>query len=587
MQGKCLAALLFGLVLCTGTGFAQGRSNGVLEDPVRLVEVAREEASRGNHETALAFYVRAIAYKADDAPTLVGAGNEALILRDYDAAFGFLRRAIQIDPRNGPARLSYARALTLTNQPRQAMTVFEQAASLGVAAADIAMDRGLARDLIGDQDRAQADYRLYLTAHPHDGAVSQRLALSLAISGNRKAALAIIQPLAARDSAGDVQRTLAFVQALTGDAAQARRIAARNMPADQADAFSSFFDRLAALDSAEKAAAVHLGRLPQSTMNGQSRIAAQNTATAPAAPPPAKPPIAMPPAAVAIMPSPADTPAAPAPTVRKDARKARQAEETKEARAAKEAAQSRQKALADARDALIADECGTASSRKAAQCRANINALERRCASGRKTAECLDYSTRLETAGKPRPAPAPAQDKPATRAEITAARADGTLLMNDCDGVVGKAGLQCRADARSLERRCSGSDAPATAECKAYADRLAEARKGAPAAKGSKASAVKKADAKAGPRHWVQVASGKHRADLPKAWDAVQRKSRALLGNRSAWVMSAGATNRLLVGPFDDADDAQALVNRLSGAGISAFRWSSKAGDDVDRLDGK
>src|SRR3546814_3072279 len=128
----------------------------------------------------------------------------------------------------------------------------------------VAGDRGLARDLLGDGRKAQRDYRLALTARPGDPVVTQRLGLSLAISGERAAALALVQPLARGQTEGNAVRTPAFIHALTGDVASARRLALSSMGVEESDAYTPFFARLALLNAENKAIAVHLGRLPLS-----------------------------------------------------------------------------------------------------------------------------------------------------------------------------------------------------------------------------------------------------------------------------------------------------------------------------------
>jgi hypothetical protein len=44
------------------------------------------------------------------------------------------------------------------------------------------------------------------------------------------------------------------------------------------------------------------------------------------------------------------------------------------------------------------------------------------------------------------------------------------------------------------------------------------------------------------------------------------------------------ATNRLLVGPFPSVAEAQAFVNKLGRRNISAFAWTSPAGQEIARL---
>ena len=83
------------------------------------------------------------------------------------------------------------------DDPQSAVFYFEQASRLGAAPMAVALDRGMARDLMGDLGAAQADYRLAISGMASDEA-RRRLALSLAISRNIKGAADTIEPLLAR-----------------------------------------------------------------------------------------------------------------------------------------------------------------------------------------------------------------------------------------------------------------------------------------------------------------------------------------------------------------------------------------------------
>lgn len=113
-----------------------------------------------------------------------------------------------------------------------------------------------------------------------------------------------------------------------------------------------------------------------------------------------------------------------------------------------------------------------------------------------------------------------------------------------------------------------------------------EAAKGKDAAKG-KAAAKEKArpdPAKTDPaRHWVQVAGGANVGDLPKAWRALVAKAPELKG-RQTWTTPLRFTNRLLVGPFKTSAEAQGFVNTIGKKGVSAFAWTSEAGQKIERL---
>ena len=120
--------------------------------------------------------------------------------------------------------------MLISGRPEQALILFAEAVQRGAPEAELAGDRGLAYDMVGDPRRAQQDYALALRHH-NDPEVERRLALSLAISGQRDAALRVIDAqLRRRDRAA--WRTQAFVLALTGDPAGADDTGA----ADDADA---------------------------------------------------------------------------------------------------------------------------------------------------------------------------------------------------------------------------------------------------------------------------------------------------------------------------------------------------------------
>lgn len=107
-----------------------------------------------------------------------------------------------------------------------------------------------------------------------------------------------------------------------------------------------------------------------------------------------------------------------------------------------------------------------------------------------------------------------------------------------------------------------------------------------PPAKGKgKPEPVKPDPAKSDPaRHWVQVAGGANVSDLPKAWRALLAKAPAELRARQTWTTPLRFTNRLLVGPFKTSAEAQAFVNTIGKKGISAFAWSSDAGQKIEKL---
>ena len=208
---------------------------------------------------ALARYLRTLAASPRDFGSLIGAGRAALALGDAQAAGGFFGRADEVNP-NSPLPQAGMGAVAVANgDPQTALTFFARAQQLGAPIATLGADRGLAYDLMGQQALAQADYRAALGGTDSDEA-RRRLALSLAISGNKAEALEALAPLQARgDAAG--ARCRAFVLALTGDTNGAMAAIDRAMPGSWSSV-SPFLTRLPALQPAQKAAAVNLGMFP-------------------------------------------------------------------------------------------------------------------------------------------------------------------------------------------------------------------------------------------------------------------------------------------------------------------------------------
>ena len=210
---------------------------------------------------ALARYVRALASDPKDFQSLIGAGKAALELGDTQAAAGFFARADEVNPRSPMPQEGMGAVQVANGQAQAAMPYFTRAQQLGASQAMLGCDRGLAYDLLGQQARAQSDYRAALGGLDSDEA-RRRLALSLAISGDRANALAALAPLAAKGDS-TTNRVRAFVLALTGDPNGAMTAIDAAMPGSWSRV-APFLQRLSALPAGEKAAAVNLGIFPDS-----------------------------------------------------------------------------------------------------------------------------------------------------------------------------------------------------------------------------------------------------------------------------------------------------------------------------------
>lgn len=212
-------------------------------------------------EDALSRNVRILADSPRNFNALVGAGKAALDLGDAQAAAGFFYRAEEVDAASSIPKAGMGASLVMTGDLGAALIYFAQAQQLGASAASIGCDRGLAYDLLGNQVAAQTDYRAAMLGLDRDEA-RRRLALSLAISGDKDQAVSTLQPLLQRGDRAAV-RVHSLVLALGGDLASAKSALDRSMPGASAR-MDPFFRRLPALSITQKAAAVHLGIFPDS-----------------------------------------------------------------------------------------------------------------------------------------------------------------------------------------------------------------------------------------------------------------------------------------------------------------------------------
>ena len=234
------------------------------------VPVSAQVAWRESAATALDRHIRVLAKSPKDFLALIGAGKAALELGDNQAAVGFFGRADEVFPSSPLPQAGMGAAMVADGDAYGAMRYFDRATQLGATPAIIGADRGLAYDLMGRHSDAQADYRAALVGNDADEA-RRRLALSLAITGNKTGALETLAPLIARADRG-AYRNRALVLALSGDLEGARRSLDSMMPGSSVQ-MAPFFAKLPSLRSDQKAAAVNLGIFPNSGQPSYAYVA--------------------------------------------------------------------------------------------------------------------------------------------------------------------------------------------------------------------------------------------------------------------------------------------------------------------------
>ena len=523
--------------------------------------------------------LRMLANNPRSLSALMGAGRASLEVGDAQAALTFFARAEEIAPNDGRIKMWIGTALVQLEQPRPALRFLNEAVAMGVAEAEIAGNRGLVYDMLGDPRRAQREYELALR-RAADPEITRRLALSLAISGERERALQLLEgQLLVRDRAA--ARTRALVLALTGDTAGASRAAQAAMPGAQAAAMEPFFARLPSLTPSERALAVHFGHFPGSGAAPSPTAglyASIDPATAAGAPDGGQPALGgrlvLAPEQVSSAPRrrPDASDAATAPGARAMGPVDRSVGVTRPSTAP-----------VDQRASIVARQTGrqppaTAPVASEPAVRAPAPALT--------TSEPVTLTPAPVQSQDPAQGPAQgsttlsATSEPAALAPARSlVPAQSTATVPSRATTAGGRLADVAATIASLSDSAAVKPAPPVVRAPPAAARQAKAKPTpAPARKAVPAPPRDPS------RVWVQIAGGANKSSLPREYGRLKSKAPRLLGARPAWTTPANATNRLLVGPFASSREAQAFVNDLAKLDVAGFAWTSAAGQKVERL---
>lgn len=211
--------------------------------------------------------LRRLARNSRDLTALTDAGNASLDLGDLQAALGFFGRAQDLAPNNPSVKMGMAAVYLRSERPLEALRLFAEAEQAGANFNAVAAERGLALDLVGNNQQAQANYKIALDRGA-GAEVARRLAISHAIAGNKEDFEIILQPFVAkRDFAAF--RARAFGLAILGETGEANAIADAVMPRDLASRLAPYLDYMPRLTKAQQAAAANLGVFPKAAQIGR------------------------------------------------------------------------------------------------------------------------------------------------------------------------------------------------------------------------------------------------------------------------------------------------------------------------------
>jgi Flp pilus assembly protein TadD len=482
--------------------------------------------------------MRRISFNPSDADALADAGNAALLLGDANAALNFFTRANALRPNNSRIVAGLATATVRTENPFEALRLFDDAVRLGADQRSIAADRALAFDLLGNFGRAQQDYQLARTVASSDDIII-RQAVSLSLAGQKEPADAMLLPLLQRNSPA-AWRARAFMLAARGDVRESNKVAQGFMDAPSAQRMERFFRLMPNLTGAQQAAAIHLGHFPTSQAVGRDSEQVRRVAATVQQP-------AVGPAQNRLIPS--GAPLGTKPTAARDV-KSEAKPQSKPDRRAQERAEVQAAVPTTPRPDPVVAQVDLA-------------------ATVAGTTPTAQEPVSLAAATPPQPTPAKITAAP-TSVPASTASAGFSL-----DAIVGAIEIpeseqqpsEIPVDLKKLK--------PVTP--KAVAD-ASKAPKIDP-----KAAAKAKLEAANPARIWVQIATGEA-SGLGFDYRKLTKNNPALFKAQKPWTSPWGRTARLLVGPFPDMKAAKKWEGDFKKAGGDAFMWKSEIGVPVNAL---
>lgn len=532
----------------------------LLAVPVSSAAAQYGASAISDPNAVLADSMKRLAREPKSLEALVAAGRASLELGDLQSAAGFFGRADEAYPSSPYPKIGMGAALAMGGDAGGALAMFDRAQALGAPPSVIALDRGLALDLLGRQPEAQAQYRMALSGSQRDEA-RRRLALSLAIARDIPGAAATIEPLLVRRDQAAL-RVNAFVLALAGDREGARRTIDAAMPGAGAR-FEPFFKMLPVLRPNEKAAAVHLGEFPKDAEQRYAR--AEPIPTSPVVSLSNRDPGRIDP------PRPGFTqrrgeaakpvPPKPAPQRTREERKPERLAEAPR-RAVREVERANTY-IAMIRPSLDPSRYASARRKPATPVAGPPRPAESEPAGSDPDPEPRPAFTQAVT---PIPVPA-AGDETAPIDELMPRIEPGEPLV--------PVGGQAERAAVSAASVASPPPAPTP---KLEIDTPPAPKPKVELAESTVRTAAKPKDS--GPdlgvrgKYWVQLAGSGSRANMAAEYRRIRLKQPDLFAGRNGHVTVGKDYFRLVVGPFDSAGEAQALVTKLDKAGIDSFAWT-------------
>jgi Flp pilus assembly protein TadD len=188
-------------------------------------DIANSEGAAGNPTAAIAFYRKSLQDNPNQPRVEVSFGMALLQTGSPGEAAETFRKVVSRFPQDAGALNGLGIALVQLGKPAAALDPLRKATA---AAPDARSFRtlGVAENLLGQNQQAEADYSRGLALAPDDPGLNNNLGLSMALSGNFDGATAVLRRAASRPNAApQTRQNLALALGLAGRTTEAAQVA--------------------------------------------------------------------------------------------------------------------------------------------------------------------------------------------------------------------------------------------------------------------------------------------------------------------------------------------------------------------------
>jgi Flp pilus assembly protein TadD len=188
-------------------------------------DIADHERADGDPAGAIGFYRQALATNPNQPKVEVSLGMTLLQAGSPNDAAETFRKVISRFPQDAGALTGLGMALVQLNQPAAALDPLRKGLAITPDARGYRA-LGVAENLLGQNQLAEADYTRGLALAPGDPGLSNNLGLSMALSGNFNGAIAVLRTASTGPNAtARTRQNLALALGLAGRTADAEQVA--------------------------------------------------------------------------------------------------------------------------------------------------------------------------------------------------------------------------------------------------------------------------------------------------------------------------------------------------------------------------